>query len=103
MNKVVVRNRVLKDGEVVRVERCHGAYPLPARLAAGTIVTVLRCGFGYADVVDQNGKVWKVAFANLAPPISIWWNGRWIDRMTHPEGDTAWAAYAAQNPAWQVR
>jgi hypothetical protein len=103
MNRVVVRNRALEDGDVVRVERCHGAYPLPARLAAGTIVTVLRCGFGYADVVDHNGKVWKVAFANLAPPMSIWWNGRWIDRMTDAEGDAAGAAYAAQNPAWQVR
>jgi hypothetical protein len=103
MNKVMVRNRALKDGDVVRVERCHGAYPLPIGLAAGTIVTVQRCGFGYADVVDHHGKVWKVAFSNLAPPTSLWWNGRWIDRMTHPEGDAAWAVYVMQNPAWQVR
>lgn len=102
MKKIAVRNRILKDGDVVRVQRC-GTHPLPPRLAAGTIVTVLRFGFGYADVVDHNGNVWKVAFANLAPPISIWWNGRWIDRMTHPEGDAAWAAYATQNPEWQVR
>jgi hypothetical protein len=103
MNKVVARKRVLKVGDMVTICRCHGAYPLPPRLAAGTIVTVLRCGFGYADVVDHNGKVWKVAFSNIAPPTLLWWNGRWIDRMTHPDGDAAWAVYAAQNPAWQVR
>ncbi len=103
MKKVIVRNRLLKVGDVVRIERCHGAYPLPSGLAAGTIVTVYRSGFGYADVVDHNGKVWKVAFSNVAPPKSLWWNGRWIDRMTHPEGDAAWAEYVAQNPEWQVR
>ena len=103
MKKVRVRNRLLQVGDLVRVGRCYGTCPLPNGLAAGTIATVRHTGFGYADIADQRGKIWKVAYCNLMPPKSIWWNGRWIDRMTHPEADAAWAEYAAQNPEWWVR
>ena len=55
MNYVIVRNRVLQVGDLVRVGRCYGTCPLPYGLAAGTIATVRRTGFGFAEVADQRG------------------------------------------------
>ena len=103
MNKVIARTRILNAGDIVTVHPCGRAYPLPAGLNEGTIVTVLRRDYGYCDVVDQNGKVWRVALSNVHLPMSLWWQGRWIDRATHPDGEAAWAAYAAQNAVGQAK
>jgi len=35
--------------------------------------------------------------------MSLWWQGRWIDRATHPDGEVAWAACAAQNAVGQAK
>ncbi len=89
----VLKTRVLQPGDVVRVCRCHGAYPLPEGLLEGTVVTVNQAAYGYANVTDNAGKEWRIAFSNIDMPCSIWWSGEWIDRMTHPDGEHAfqWA------------
>jgi len=74
----------------------YGAYPLPAGLVDGIVVTIKQAAFGYADVVENGGKEWRVAFSNIDMPCSIWWRGQWIDRMTHPDGERAfqWALHS---------
>ena len=44
-----------------------------------------------------------MAVSNVHLPMSLWWQGRWIDRATHPDGEAAWAAYAAQNAVGQAK
>jgi hypothetical protein len=95
--RIVVRPRVPKAGDVVRVERCHGGEALPSDLTEGTVVTVLRAENGFADLVDENGRVWKLPFSNIEAPCSLWWCSQWIDRMTHPDGEAAWNAFLQQS------
>lgn len=96
MKKVVVRNRTLKPGDVVSVSQAHGMEGLPKGLPTGTVVTVVRVSTGFADVVDENGHPWTISFPHIEMPCSLWWKGEWIDRMTHPDGQTAWAAFLTQ-------
>ena|SRR5688572_12750172 len=96
MNKIVVRTRIVKPGDVVSVEHGHGACRLPEGLDEKTVVTVVRTAPGHADVVDANGHPWTLPSANIEMPCSLWWKGEWIDRMTHPEGHTAWSAFLRQ-------
>ena len=93
----VLKTRILRPGDVVAVCRCHGAYPLPDGLVEGTVVTVKQAAYGYAEVVDKDGRVWTIAFSNIEMPCSIWWGGKWIDRMTHADGERAfqWALNSA--------
>ncbi len=102
MKRIEVRSRILRPGDVVSVRHCQAVYRLPEGLAEATPVTVVRLHIGYAGVVDGNGHPWQVAFTNIEMPESIWWNGRWIDRRTHPEGEQAYAAFMAQSQASDV-
>jgi hypothetical protein len=99
----LIRVRVLAVGDVVRVQDCPGGYRLPDGLPEQSLVTVKAPGVGYADVEDDAGSVWRVPLACIAMPESIWWQGKWIDQLTHPDGAKARQVANAQMAAEQVK
>ena len=94
-----VRNRKLAAGERITVHHCNGGYALPDGLPDGTLVTVRGTDIGYTHVSDAEGRNWKVALSCIQLPRDVWWQGEWIDRLTHPHGPAAWACWLAHERA----
>ncbi len=64
-----------------------------------TIITVKAVHHGYAEVIDDTGREWHVSICCLDMPDDVWWEGRWIDRQTHPDGAKALVAWLAHQEA----
>ena len=87
----VIRTRLLRPGDVVRVHRCQGAYTdLPQGLADESRVKIMAVDIGYACVADTDGRQFEVAFSQIEMPKDVWWHGHWIDRVIDPDGEKAY-------------